>query len=99
MDDLRICGSCHTLVQVENDFTKDCPRCQEQLDPDAESLLRKFIATGIVQFNRKGGITLYEAQKAASEVLLALLHERTKLELHHLEGMCSDCSRQNRETE
>lgn len=79
-DDMRICGSCHTLVTVDKKTTS-CPRCKAPLDPSSEDILRKFIATGIVEFNRKGGVTLHEAQQAATQVLEELDRLRGVVEL------------------
>lgn len=93
MEDMCICGSCHTLVTPLKGATK-CPRCQEDLEPDAAALLRKFIETGIIESNRKGGITIREAQKAANEVLGELQHTHAKLKLHHVGSECSDCTKE-----
>lgn len=88
--DMRICGSCHTLVQV-GASTTDCPRCSEALDPDSLSLLRRFIELGTVEQGRKGQVTVREAQKAASEILNRLDHANMKLALHHDGEGCPDC--------
>jgi len=82
--DMRICGSCHTLVNSEVGEL-ECPRCHDFLDPTAESILQRFIDTGIVEFNRKGGVTLHEAQVAAQRIIEELLQARIELEMHQLE--------------
>ena len=86
MDNMQICGSCHTLVQGISGVL-GCPRCGDPLDPSAESILEKFIDTGIVEFNRKGGVTLHEAQGAAREVLSELLRKREEETIAHHEAV------------
>ena len=95
---MRICGSCHTLVSTAEDPDIWCPRCFEALDPDSESILKRFVELGVVEYNRKGGVTLNEAQKAASELLdrfsaiqLEILVVESKLTNHHDGGKCGDC--------
>lgn len=88
---MRICGSCHTLVKVDQPGTLSCPRCREPLDPDALTRLRRFVELGTVEQSRKGQVTLREAKEAAAEILSRLAHSNTKLSLHHKGESCSDC--------
>lgn len=88
--DMRICGSCHILVEPERE-SSNCPRCGNPLDPDAASRLRVFIEEGIVEFNRKGGVTLRQAQDAADAILAELVHMKVRLARHHVGDVCSIC--------
>lgn len=81
---VRICGSCHTLVTLEQESLTICPHCEDPLDPDAGAILTRFIASGVIEFNRKGGVTQKQAQAAAATIL-------ERLDLHHREGRCPDC--------
>jgi hypothetical protein len=88
--EMVICGSCYTLVsEPDKSQAQTCGRCKGDLHPNSESRLRKFVEHGSDPTRK--GVKLKDAQAAAAEVLGLLLHERTKLHLHHLGDNCSGC--------
>lgn len=63
-----ICGSCYTLVTVEDKFrVTTCPRCKGTLQPTSEQVLGRFVENGIDPTNK--GVRVKDAQNAAKAVL------------------------------